>query len=95
MAVSAIVQKSAGTGTSAENLENRETEPRGPGSILLTGIACIPLNGTFCHLATILGACKKRALEAAFILEAGEAPWGLTEQGDGDPQRPGGPVTSV
>ena len=64
-------------GRSVENLLNRKFESRGPGAVLLTDIAYIPLNGKFCYLSTILDACTKQvssyamseSLEVDFVLE--------------------------
>lgn len=64
-------------GNTAEHLGNREFESDGPRTVLLTDITCIPLNGAFCYLSTILDACTKQvlayvlseSLEVDFVLE--------------------------
>ncbi len=96
------LQRSIRMGSAAENLVNREFESHGPRAILLTDITYIPLCGRFCYLSTILdactkqvpGLCDKRITGSGFCFgngpAAGKAPWDLAEQGDRDPQRPGG-----
>ena len=52
-------------GSTAEDLVDREFGSRGPRAVLLTDITCIPLNGKFCYLSTILDACTKQVLSYA------------------------------